>query len=164
VSNEENNDDGFVPPKKTFTIEFWVGLFAIVGVLCFSYLSINIAGMKLSNAGYYAVSASFSNVAGLTLGAPVEIAGVPVGEVTNVLLKETEAIVEMQVRNEVRLRDDDIAQIRTKGIIGDKYVKISPGGSEDNIENGGEIFDTESAVEFEDVIGKLIHSLGSDKK
>ena len=65
-------------------------------------------------------------------------------------------------RNGVQLREDDIAQIRTKGIIGDKYVKISPGGSEHMMEAKGQIQDTESAVEFENIIGKFIHSM--DKK
>ena len=146
-------------PKKTFTAEFFVGLFAIVGLCCFGYLAVTLAGMKLLNAGYYEVTAEFDSVAGLKLGAPVEIAGVRVGEVASLSLNGTSAEVKMQLRDGIVLRDDDIAAIRTKGIIGDRYIKISPGGSEDAIEPGGSIIDTESAVEFEEIIGKLIHRM-----
>jgi len=65
----------------------------------------------------------------------------------------------MQVREGVALRDDDIAQIRTKGIIGDKYIRISPGGSDETIASGGEITITDSAVDFEAIVGKIVHSL-----
>ncbi len=165
VSSSSNKEEteSFTPPARSLTLEFWVGLFAIAGVLCFFYLAVNLGGLKLSDSGYYSVSAMFTNVAGLKVGAPVEIAGVEIGEVSNVELNSTEAKLTLQVRDGIELRDDDIAQIRTKGIIGDKYVKISPGGSDLILESGDEIADTESAVEFEDVIGKFIHSMDSDE-
>lgn len=149
-------------PKRSFTAEFWVGIFTILGCLCFAYLAINLASIRLTNSGYYSVSAVFSNVAGLKKGAPVEIAGVQVGDVQRIDLEDTYAKVTLQIRNEIPLRDDDIAQIRTKGIIGDKYVKLSPGGSPDHIEAGGVLTETESAVEFEDILGKFIHSLDAE--
>lgn len=158
MSKEERVDS---LKKSSLGTEFWVGVFTIAGLLCFAYLSINIGGMRVSNAGYYDVSATFGNVSGLQVGAPVEIAGVQIGEVVDVALVETDALVSLKIKEETPLRDDDIAQIRTKGIIGDKYIKISPGGSEDIIESGGELSDTESAVEFEDVLGKFIHSMES---
>jgi phospholipid/cholesterol/gamma-HCH transport system substrate-binding protein len=148
-------------PKRTFTTEFWVGVFALLGCLSFAYLSINLANMKLTNAGYYQVQAEFANISGLKVGAPVEIAGVQVGEISDISLKNTDAVVTLQIKNGVKLRDDDIAQVRTKGIIGDKYLKISPGGSQENIPAGGELSETESSVEFEDVLGKLIHKMES---
>jgi len=157
-----NNEETVELPKRSFTAEFWVGFFGILGCLCFGYLSVTLAGMKLSNAGYYPVLAEFSNIAGLKVGAPVEIAGVPVGEVSDITLNDTDALLTLQILDNVRLRDDDIAQIRTKGIIGDKYIKIAPGGSEDTVLPGGELSDTESAVEFEDIIGKFIHHMESD--
>lgn len=160
MSNKETNSK-FEVPRRTFTTEFWVGLFTLAGCLCFSYLAINVAGMKFSNTGLYKVSATFTNIAGLKVGSPVEIAGVRIGEVSGVALEDTEAVVSMLIRDGIKLRDDDIAQIRTKGIIGDKYVKISPGGSDIIIPEGGRISDTESAVELEEVIGKVVHSLDS---
>lgn len=152
---------GFVPPPKNFTVEFWVGLFAIAGVFCFAYLAINIARIRLSNAGYYVVTAEFRSVSGLKLGAPVEIAGVEIGQVTDISLKGTDAVVSLRIHDEVKLRDDDVAAIRTKGIIGDRYIKLVPGGSSSTVAPGSQLGDTESAVEFEEIIGKLIHRMES---
>ncbi len=151
----------FVPPKHSFTTEFWVGVFALIGVACFAYLAINIASIRLSDAGFYDVQAQFVSVSGLKVGAPVEIAGVEVGEVGAIDLRETEALITLRIQDDVKLRDDDIAAIRTKGIIGDRYIKIVPGGSEKILKAGDSVSDTESAVEFEEVIGKLIHRFES---
>jgi phospholipid/cholesterol/gamma-HCH transport system substrate-binding protein len=153
----EGKKSQFVPPKRSFTVEFWVGLFAIFGVGCFAYLAINIAKIRLSNAGFYDITADFDSVSGLKLGAPVEIAGVEVGEVSDIQLNGTAAHVVLRIRDGVKLRDDDIAAIRTKGIIGDRYIKVVPGGSTSLVQAGGKLTDTESAVEFEEIIGKLIH-------
>ena len=149
-------------PKKSFNKEFWVGIFTIVGIGCFAYLAVNIAGMRINGTGYYPIEATFTNIAGLKIGSAVEIAGVKVGEVRGVRLEDTNAVVSLQIREEVKLRDDDIAQIRTKGIIGDKYIKISPGGSDEYLTANSELSDTESAVELEEILGKFIHSLESD--
>ena len=61
------------------------------------------------------------------------------------------------------IRDDDIAMVRTKGIIGDRYIKISRGASERFIPEGGTITETESAVDIEDVIGKIVHAVSGEK-
>lgn len=150
--------------KISFGIELWVGLFVIIGMACFAYLAVNIASIRFSDAGYYRINAKFSDVSGLKLGAPLEIAGVRIGQVERVTLDNSEAIVTLQVRDGYTLRDDDIAQIRTKGIIGDKYVRLSPGASDIKIEEGGMIFDTESSVDFEEIVGKFIHNINSGKE
>ncbi len=149
--------------QQTLGTEFWVGIFVIAGMAAFSYLAVNIAGIQFSDAGHYRVTAQFIDIAGLKLGAPVEVAGVRIGQVDRISLEGTNALVSLQIRNEYTLRDDDIAQIRTKGIIGDKYIKISPGASDITIEPGGKVFDTESSVDFEDIIGRFIHSMSKDK-
>ncbi len=156
---DENDSQELELPRRTFTVEFCVGIFALLGVGAFAYLAINIAQMRFFSAGHYDIGAEFVNISGLELGAPVEIAGVPVGEVKHIQLSSTSALVTLSIRDEVKLRDDDVAMIRTKGIIGDKYVKISPGASVSVIEAGGQITDTESTVEFEEIIGKLIHKM-----
>ena len=156
---KEKQEKEFELPKRTFTVEFLVGLFAIVGVLCFGYLSINIAGLSLLETGYYEVTAEFDNISGLEVGASVAIAGVPVGEVTTIALRNSLAFVTFKVEDKVTLHDDDIAVIRTKGIIGERYLKILPGASEELIPKGGQIADTESVVDFEEIVGKLIHRL-----
>jgi phospholipid/cholesterol/gamma-HCH transport system substrate-binding protein len=156
---ETNNKPEVVLPKKSLAVEFYVGLFAIIGLVCFAYLAINIGGMRLGSAGYYKVYAEFDNISGLKVGSPVEIAGVQVGEVVNVALKTTSAVVTLLIKNGVTLRDDDIVAVRTKGIIGDKYIRIQPGGSDKPVQNGATLKDTESAIEFEEIIGKFIHKM-----
>ena len=151
-------------PKRTFTTEFWVGIFAVLGCACFAYMAINLASMRLTNAGYYLVKAEFTNISGLKVGAAVEIAGVAIGEVTDIGLNQTDAALTLQIRNNIPLREDDRAQIRTKGIIGDKYIKIVPGGSPNLLKAGDELMETESAVEFEDIIGKFIHQMDKGKE
>ncbi len=151
----------FIPPKRSFTVEFWVGVFALFGAGCFGFLALNIASIRLSNSGYYDIMAEFDSVSGLKLGAPVEIAGVEIGSVSAIDLKGTSAQIQLRIQDGVQLRDDDIAAIRTKGIIGDRYIKVVPGGSTSMVAQGGRLSDTESAVEFEEIIGKLIHRFES---
>lgn len=159
--SDENKKSEFVIPKKTFTIELLVGLFMIFGLGALSYLALNIAQMKMFHTGQYEVTAEFDNISGLKLGAPVEIAGVQIGEVARLDLKGTVAKVIFTVDNAVNLRKDDFVSIRTKGIIGDRYLKVSPGASKETLnKNGSEtITDTESTVDLEDIIGKLIHKM-----
>lgn len=153
----------FVPPKKSLTQEFWVGIFCVFGLVCFGYLAISIASIRISDAGYYDVQAEFDSIAGLKTGAPVEIAGVEIGEVKDFILNNVSAVVTLRIKEGVKLRDDDIAAIRTKGIIGDRYIKIIPGASDKQVVSGGKVTDTESAVEFEEILGKFIHKFESSE-
>lgn len=150
------------PPKRTFTGEFFVGLFTLAGVAAVGYQAVGLGGFSFGNADKYEIHAEFDNVSGLKAGAPVEIAGVPIGEVAKIRLQDPEAIVTMLLNKEVKIYDDDIASVRTAGIIGDRYVKISRGASEMVIEPGETMFETESVVDLEDIIGKIVHSFGGD--
>jgi len=136
--------------------EVIVGIFAIVGIACLVYLSVNLGGVSLFGDNTYRVSAVFSSITGLKKGASVEIAGVPVGKVLDIELSGYDARVEMNIRKEVKLSDDTIASIRTKGIIGDMFVKLTPGASSELVEPGGELIDTESAISLEELISKYI--------
>lgn len=149
-------------PKRGFTLEFFVGLFALVGCLAVGYQAIGLGGFSLTNSDTYEILAEFDNISGLKSGAPVEIAGVPIGEVIGVELKDPEALVRLRLNKAIQIYDDDIASIRTQGIIGDRYVKISRGASDTAIQPGGIIIETESVVDIEDIIGKIVHSLGAD--
>lgn len=149
----------FPVPKRTLTTEFFVGLFALIGLGCLAYLAIGIAGMILFKTGFYNIDAKFVNVSGLETGAAVEIGGVPVGDVTAIDLSDTFAKVTLSIRDDVKLRIDDMVSIRTKGIIGDRYVRITPGGSDELIPPGGSVENTESTVDIEEIIGKLIHKI-----
>ena len=151
-------------PRRTFTVEFFVGVFTMLSLACFAYLAVGLGGLKLADRDRYLLNAEFDNISGLKFGAPVEIAGVPVGEVVDIRLKESIAVVRMKISRAVQIRDDDIASIRTKGIIGDRYVKISRGASGIFVPEGGTMTETESVVDIEDIIGKIVHSLGGDKE
>jgi phospholipid/cholesterol/gamma-HCH transport system substrate-binding protein len=162
--NQANGDSNeyVAVPRRTFTVELLVGIFAILGVLAAGYQAIGLGGMNLMSSDQYDIVAEFDNISGLKTGASVEIAGVPIGKVKAIRLKDPQALTVLQIDNAVKLYDDDIAAVRTKGIIGDRYVKISRGASDTEIPPGGTLFETESVVDIEDIIGKLVHSFGGD--
>lgn len=141
---------------KNINVETGVGILLIVGLLCLGYLSISLGDVSLFGTNQYAVKAHFANISGLKKGAPVEIAGVTIGKVSKISLEDYEASVEMLIDPEVKLQEDSIASVRTQGIIGDKYIKISPGGADELIEPGGEMFETESTIDLEELVGKYI--------
>jgi phospholipid/cholesterol/gamma-HCH transport system substrate-binding protein len=138
------------------SIETAVGIFIIVGLLCLAYVSIKLGDVELFGTKQYIVKARFTNIAGLTEGSQVEIAGVPVGKVSKINLNNDQAVVELLINPDVKIQEDSIASIRTQGLIGDKYVKISPGGSEEYVKPNGFISDTESTVDIEELISKYI--------
>lgn len=148
-------------PSRSFTLEFFVGLFTLVTLAALGYLAIGLGDLRIFSSERYTVTAEFDNVAGLKSGASVEIAGVQVGEVASIELSDPFALVTMNIVSSVRIRDDDIASVRTKGIIGDRYIKISRGGSDVLLKPGSRMTETESAVDIEDIIGKIVHSLSS---
>jgi phospholipid/cholesterol/gamma-HCH transport system substrate-binding protein len=138
-------------------VETAVGLFLVVGILCLGYLSIRLGKLELVGGDDVPVTAEFSTVAGLKQGANVEIAGVEVGKVDSIDIRDYKAVVRMRVRRGVRLQEDTIASVRTRGLIGDKYINLSPGASDRLIPPGGKIRETESAVDLEGLIGQFIH-------
>ncbi len=139
--------------KKT---EISVGIFMVVGMACLVYLSVNLGSVSLFGSDTFTIDASFGSVEGLEPGASVEIAGVPVGKVRRITLEEDTALVNMEIKNGTLISDDTIASVRTKGVIGDKFIKLSPGGSEDFLEDQGTLMDTESAISLEELISKYI--------
>ncbi len=144
---------------KKVNVELVVGLFMILGFAGFAYIAIKLGDVELfGQQNNYPVSASFNSVSGLKEGAFVEIAGVRVGKVASIRLdpEEYEAVVTLSIDNGVRLQEDSIASIRTAGIMGDRFVSITPGGAEEYIEPGGEIEETESAISLEELISKYI--------
>ncbi len=141
---------------KRITSETLVGLFMIGGLICLAYLSVKLGDVHLFGTNDYMVKARFANISGLKEGSEVEIGGVKVGKVAKIHLDNYQALVEMLISPAVKLQDDSIAAIRTEGIIGDKYVKIMPGGSEEYLKPGGIISETESAVDIEELISKYI--------
>jgi phospholipid/cholesterol/gamma-HCH transport system substrate-binding protein len=141
-------------------LETIVGIFVLVGILCLAYLSIKLGKMELVGGDFYQVRANFDSVSGLRSGASVEIAGVEVGRVDRIALDPKQgytASVSLRIKSGIQLQDDVIASVRTRGIIGDKYIQLKPGGSDRLLREGGRIRETESAIDFESLISKYIH-------
>lgn len=135
-------------------LEITVGAFAIVGALALGYVSISLGGLSLFDEDHYQVSASFASISGLKLGAPVKIAGVNVGEVEQLKLKNYAAEVTMSVQSDIRLSEDTIASIQSSGLLGDAHISLSPGGSDKDLGDGGHILRTEPAISLTELISK----------
>ncbi len=144
-------------------LEFSVGIFVIIGVCCLGYLSFTLGNFSLSR-DRYDVSAVFSTVSGLKTKAQITLAGVNIGEVRNVKLKDDQAEVIMSINKNVKIEEDAIASIKTMGIIGDKYVMISPGASDTYLNNGGVIRQTEPPLDIESLISKFVFGSMDNKK
>jgi phospholipid/cholesterol/gamma-HCH transport system substrate-binding protein len=142
---------------KKIDLELAVGFFVLIGVLCFGYLSIKLGRLEFFGKEKYVLYAKFEKAGGIKPGAVVEIAGVEVGSVKSITLnKDYQAEIALIINKDVKIQEDAIASIRTKGLIGEKYVEISPGGSDKILPEGGIIRETESAIDLERIIGKYV--------
>lgn len=143
---------------KKASVEMTVGVFVLLGLAAILYLTVQLGEFDFLGRDSYTVNARFQSVSGLKVGARVEVAGVVVGKVTGVYLdkKNMTAVVGMDIHKDLQLSDDTIASVRTAGLIGDRYIRLSPGGGDMLIEPGGMIVDTESPVDIEELIGKYV--------
>lgn len=137
-------------------LELGVGLFLLVGLLCLGYLTFKLGDVRLFGGSSYEVSAVFSNVAGLKAKTSVTMAGVNIGQIKSIRLKDEQAEVTMNIRKDVKLEDDCVASIKTMGLIGDKYIAIAPGGSDKYIQPGGTIHETRPPLDIENLLGKYV--------
>ena len=138
-------------------LEFIVGIFVLVGLVCLGYLSIKLGKLELVGGNVYEVVAQFNTASGLKSGSAVEIAGVEVGRVRSTTLNEDRAAVTLAVDNSVKLYTDTIASIKTRGIIGEKFLALSPGGGGDPLKPGDTIRDTESGLDLEELVSQYVH-------
>ena len=141
---------------KKFDLELAVGFFMIIGIICLGYLSIKLGKMEVFGDKGYEIQAIFSNSGGLKSGSSVVIAGVEVGRVKRIALDDYQAKVVLNIPLNLKIQEDAIASIKTKGLIGEKYVEITPGGADELIEPGGRIRDTQSAIDFEELISNYV--------
>ncbi len=148
---------------RKFDLELAVGIFMIAGMLCLAYLTIKLGQLEVLGDKGYEIQAVFSSSGGLKTGSSVVIAGVNVGRVKKVVLDDYQARVTMSLPLEVKIQEDAIASIKTKGLIGEKYVEISPGGLDENLEPGGVIRDTQPPIDIEQLISKYVFGTVSDK-
>ena len=138
------------------TIEFLVGCFVLVGLVAVLYLAIQVGSARFFGSDRYTLDARFSSASGVNPGSRVEIAGVRVGTVKDVVLSDNFfAIVTLELPNSMQLDDDTIASVKTAGLIGDRFIDLSPGGSGFGLEPGDMIVDTESALDIESLISRF---------
>ena len=141
-----------------YSRETAVGIFVMLGLLCVAYLTVKLGRMEVLDDKGYTVEARFSSVTGLRTGADVEIAGVPVGRVSYIKLdKDSQrALVGIRMNAGISLSDDVIASVKTSGLIGDKYIQLSPGGSGSTLHPGDEITETEPSIDIESLISNYV--------
>lgn len=144
---------------KKYNSEIIVGIFVLIGLLCLGYMTVRLGKMDVFGNTGYTLTAKFESVTGLRNGASVEIGGVSVGKVTGISLDPSDyrAAVSIRILNDqIELSDDVIASIKTSGLIGDKYVSLSPGGSTAMLHDGDEITETLPPIDIENLISKYV--------
>jgi phospholipid/cholesterol/gamma-HCH transport system substrate-binding protein len=147
-------------------VELWVGVFVVAGLAALAMLAFkvgNLTSSDVSNA--FLVTAQFENIGGLKAKAPVTLAGVRIGRVSNIVIDKQRyrAVVELMIEGRYdNLPKDSSASILTAGLLGDKYIGLEPGGSEENLKNGDQIMTTTSALVLEKLIGQFLFGKASE--
>jgi len=143
---------------KKMNLEMIVGIFLLAGFISFSWLAVKMGDINPFQNETYPVTARFTSISGLKEGSTIELAGVVVGKVSRIELDagDYEAVVHLNIDKRIELQDDSIASIRTAGIIGDKFIKLSPGGSDILLEAGDVIEETEPSISLEELVSKYI--------
>lgn len=145
---------------RRYGIEFFVGIFVVIGIGAMAYISIRLGDIGVFGQQGYPIFAEFDSISGLREGADVEIAGVVVGKVEKIKLRDYLAVVKMRIDSSVKIPEDSTVSIRTRGIIGDKFIEIVPGGSEKILKPGSLIVNTESSINIEELVRKYLFSSG----
>ena len=143
---------------KRYPIESVVGIFVVIGLLCVAYMTVKLGKVSWFGDDYYPLYARFTSVSGLRVGSPVEIDGIQIGRVESMSIDSARqmALVELKIEKGMKIYDDASASIKTSGLIGDKFVKIDPGGGGDVLKPGGTVTETTSAVDIEDLVSKYV--------
>ena len=148
--------------KQTKTLETLVGLFMAAGLVALFFLAMQVSNLaELSNDDGYEISARFTNIGGLKVKAPVTMAGVTVGRITDISFDKStyEAVVKMRIQPQFdTIPEDSFAKVFTAGLLGEKYIGLDPGGSEEYLGEGGSISLTQSSLVLEEIIGQFIFS------
>ena len=149
---------------KKYSLETVVGIFVVIGLLCVAYMTVKLGKVSFFGDNYYSLYARFSSVSGLREGSPIEIDGIEVGRVERLTLDQEKqlALITLKIRKGVKVYDDASAAIKTAGLIGDKFVKIDPGGGGEVLKPEGTITETTTPTDIEDLISK--YAFGDVKK
>ena len=149
---------------KKYSMETAVGIFIVIGLICVGYMTVKLGNVSLFGDTTYPLSARFTSVSGLRVGSSVEVYGIQVGTVTSLGIDhDTQmGVVGMKINKNTIIYDDASATIKTAGLIGDKYVKVDPGGSGEVLKAGSFIAQTSVPADIEDLIGR--YAFGDVKK
>ncbi|RJS94635.1 outer membrane lipid asymmetry maintenance protein MlaD [Salinisphaera sp. Q1T1-3] len=142
-------------------VEMLVGLFVCLGIAAIFILTYRVSDLAdRSDASGYTVTAAFNDIGGLKVGAPVDLAGVRIGRVTDIKLDQTtyRAVATMRIADQYKIPSDSDASILTSGLLGDQYIGVGPGGAPDNMKNGDKFMLTQSAIVLENLIGQFMTS------
>jgi phospholipid/cholesterol/gamma-HCH transport system substrate-binding protein len=143
---------------------------AVVLLIAGGFLAYAVAHSGQRDHGGYPLHARFDRIDGLGVGSDVRIAGVKVGRVlaTAVDPKTFQALVEFNVADDIKLPKDSSAAIESDGLLGGKYIALSPGGEDQVIPPNGEVTITQSSINIEELLGKFVFSVanlnGGDKQ
>ena len=150
-------------------METSVGFFMLIGLAAILMLAFKVSGLYslVSTEGKYHVYARFSDIGNLKPRSRVTVAGVTVGRVSDIKLddKTLQAVVSMSLNDTIKtLSSDSVASIYTAGLIGDNYIALETGASEQMLQNNSEIEETNSAVVLEKLIGQFLYGQSNKSK
>jgi phospholipid/cholesterol/gamma-HCH transport system substrate-binding protein len=151
--------------KKTAALDFWVGLFVVLGFVALLFLALKAGNMNaMSFQPTYAVKLKFDNIGGLKPRAPVKSAGVTVGRVSNIGFDQNtyQAQVTIDIDKQYQFPKDSSAKILTSGLLGEQYIGLEPGGDDQMLKSGDTISMTQSAVVLENLIGQFLYNKAAD--
>lgn len=149
---------------KKYSMETTVGIFVAIGLLCVGYMTVKLGKISFFGEDTYTLRARFTSVSGLKVGSSVEIFGIQVGKVEKLEIDSEKemALVHMSINSNIKVYEDGSASIKTAGLIGDRFIKMDPGGSGNLLKPEGTITETSSALDIEDLIGRI--AFGEVKK
>jgi phospholipid/cholesterol/gamma-HCH transport system substrate-binding protein len=141
---------------KKYSKETLVGIFVVIGLICITYMTINLGNVGFLGENTYTLTAKFSTVTGLRVGNPINMLGMEIGRVAKFEMDQEDqvAIVTLEVNKGIDIYDDAIASIKTEGLIGDKFISIDAGGGGDLLANGDSITETESPTDIMELVSK----------
>ena len=141
---------------KNAGAEIKVGLFVLAGIIILTYMSVKVGKFDFGRKKGYEIFAYFDNASGLNIDVPVEIAGIEVGRVKDIGLERRKAKITMRIAPDTSIPSDSKAFIRTKGILGDKFIQIIPGKPESPpIKDGERIVDTYTPTDIDQLINTI---------
>jgi phospholipid/cholesterol/gamma-HCH transport system substrate-binding protein len=150
--------------RQSRATELSTGLFVLLGFAALFFLTTQVTnrGIRFGDEGYR-VSAQFTNIGGLRVGAPVAMAGVRIGRVENIEFDKQSFMADVKMRIDMKydtIPEDSFANINTSGLLGGQYIGIEPGPSETYLKEGDQMSNTQPAIVLESLISKFLFSVG----